>query len=284
MVKLNLQNIRAMVLLALKEDQGHGDATSEYILDSLVWGQGDFLAKSDLVLAGWPLVTAVFQMLSPQVSSKSHFKEGELVSKGSIIGSIFGPANLLLTGERVALNFLQRLCGIATQTRQFVQAVQGTKTSILDTRKTTPGLRLIEKYAVRVGGAYNHRWGLYDGILIKDNHIRAAGSIQEAVQRVRTRIGHLQKIELEVSSLQELKDALKTSVEVILLDNMTPNEVRSCVAEVNGRAILEVSGNIDLGNIADYADCGVEFISVGTLTHSVKAADISLVFRLDKPL
>ena len=209
MVKLNLQNIRMILRWALKEDQGHGDATTECILDSSVKGQADFLAKSELVLAGWPLVTEVFQMLSPQFSSKSHFKEGELVSKGSIIGSIFGPANLLLTGERVALNFLQRLCGIATQTRQFVQAVQGTEILILDTRKTTPGLRLVEKYAVRIGGAHNHRWGLYDGILIKDNHIRAAGSIQEAVQRVRNRIGHLQKIEVEVSNLQELKDALK---------------------------------------------------------------------------
>ena len=151
MVELNFQNIRPMILQALKEDQGSGDITSEYIVDSSVLGQGNFLAKSELVLAGWPLVTEVFQMLSSQISSKSHFKEGEVVLKGSIIGSVFGPANLLLTGERVALNFLQRLCGIATQTRQFVQAVKGTKTSILDTRKTTPGLRLIEKICC-VGG------------------------------------------------------------------------------------------------------------------------------------
>lgn len=284
MVELNFQNIRPMILQALKEDQGSGDITSEYIVDSSVLGQGNFLAKSELVLAGWPLVTEVFQMLSSQISSKSHFKEGEVVLKGSIIGSVFGPANLLLTGERVALNFLQRLCGIATQTRQFVQAVKGTKTSILDTRKTTPGLRLIEKYAVSVGGANNHRWGLYDGILIKDNHVKAAGGIQEAVRRVRTKIGHLQKIELEVSSLQELRDALEESVEVILLDNMTPAEIRNCVSEVAGRAILEVSGNIDLENISAYVNCGVDFISVGKLTHSVKAADISLILKLDELL
>lgn len=196
------------------------------------------------------------------------------------MGKIRGPSRSLLAGERVALNFLQRLSGIATLTRKFVEKVAGTGTEILDTRKTTPGLRILEKDAVRVGGGKNHRFGLYDGILIKDNHIVAAGGIRNAVSRARTHMRHLDKIEVEVKNLGELEQALEAGVEVVLLDNMSVNLVREAVQKTAGRALLEVSGGVNLENVRQYALTGVNFISVGALTHSAKAVDISLELRL----
>jgi nicotinate-nucleotide pyrophosphorylase (carboxylating) len=225
-------------------------------------------------------VAETFRALSSRFSAQAFFEEGERVAIGAVLGTVRGPAVLLLGGERVALNFLQRCSGIATLTRAMVRAVEGTGVSVLDTRKTTPGLRFLEKYAVAMGGGENHRFGLYDGILIKENHIRAAGGIEAAVSRVRSGQGHPHRIEVEVSNLQELEQALKVGVEVILLDNMTPVQVRECVTRTRGRALLEVSGGIDLHNIRDYAGTGVDFISVGALTHSPRAADISLELQL----
>ncbi len=280
MLEPDPQKLTAVISQALAEDGGFGDLTTELTVDPSLLARGDLVARAELVLAGWPAVVETFRVLSDGVSAQPFVGEGDWVKEGAVLGTVQGPASWLLSGERVALNFLQRCCGIATLTRRMVQAVEGTGVTILDTRKTTPGLRFLEKYAVATGGGKNHRFGLYDGILIKENHIRAAGGIEQAVGKARTGKTHLHKIELEVSNMQELEEALKVGVEVILLDNMTAGEVRKCVARVQGRAVLEVSGGIDLQNIGDYASTGVDFISVGALTHSAKAADISFELGL----
>ena len=280
MVQLDPRKLSPVVSQALAEDRGVGDLTSQLTVDPSLEARGDFRAKADMVLAGWPVVAETFRVLSDRFASQSFFEEGERVAMGTVLGTVRGPAALLLGGERVALNFLQRCSGIATLTRAMVRAVEGTGVSVLDTRKTTPGLRFLEKYAVAMGGGKNHRFGLYDGILIKENHIRAAGGIEAAVSKVRSGQGYPHRIEVEVSNLQELEQALMVGVEVILLDNMTPGQVRECVDGTRGRALLEVSGGIDLHNIRDYAGTGVDFISVGALTHSPRAADISLELQL----
>lgn len=279
-LELDSRKLTSVVSEALAEDRGAGDVTSQLTVDPSLQARGDFRAKADLILAGWPVVAETFRILSERFASQAFFAEGDRVARGSLLGMVRGPALPLLGGERVALNFLQRCCGIATLTRAMVGAVEGTGIAVLDTRKTTPGLRFLEKYAVAMGGGKNHRFGLYDGILIKENHIRAAGGIEAAVSRVRSGPGPSQGIELEVSDLQELEQALRVGVEAILLDNMTPGQVRECVARTRGRARLEVSGGIDLHNIRDYAVTGVDFISVGVLTHSARAADISLELQL----
>ena len=283
MLELDSRKLTPIVSEALAEDRGAGDVTSRLTVDPALQARGDFRAKSDLVLAGWPVVAETFRILSDRFACEAFFGEGDRVARGSLLGTVRGPALLLLGGERVALNFLQRCSGIATLTRAMVRAVEGTGTAVLDTRKTTPGLRFLEKYAVAMGGGRNHRFGLYDGILIKENHILAAGGIEAAVSRVRSGSGPAQGIEVEVSNLQELEQALRVGVESILLDNMTPGQVRECVDRARGRALLEVSGGIDLHNIRDYAVTGVDFISVGALTHSARAADISLELRLAGP-
>ena len=285
MPELDSRKLTPIVSQALAEDRGAGDITSRLTVDPSLQARGDFRAKADLVLAGWPVVAETFRILSDGFASQAFVGEGDRVARGSLLGTVRGPALLLLGGERVALNFLQRCSGIATLTRAMVQAVEGTGITVLDTRKTTPGLRFLEKYAVAMGGGKNHRFGLYDGILIKENHIRAAGGIEAAVSRVRSGSAPPQGIEVEVSDLQELEQALRVGVETILLDNMTPGQVRECVARTRtrGRALLEVSGGIGLHNVRDYALTGVDFISVGALTHSARAADISLELRLADP-
>lgn len=283
MLELDSRKLTPVVSEALAEDRGAGDVTSQLTVDPSLQARGDFRAKADLVLAGWPVVAETFRILSDGFASRAFFGEGDRVARGSLLGTVRGPALLLLGGERVALNFLQRCSGIATLTRAMVRAVEGTGIAVLDTRKTTPGLRFLEKYAVAMGGGKNHRFGLYDGILIKENHILAAGGIEAAVSRVRSGSPPPHRIEVEVSNLQELEQALRVGVEAILLDNMTPGQVRECVARTRGRALLEVSGGIDLHNIRDYAVTGVDFISVGALTHSARAADISLELQLSNP-
>ena len=280
---LDSRKLTLIVSEALAEDRGAGDVTSRLTVDPSLSARGDFRAKADLVLAGWPVVAETFRILSDRCASQAFFGEGDRVPRGSLLGTVRGPAVLLLGGERVALNFLQRCSGIATLTRAMVGAVEGTGIAVLDTRKTTPGLRFLEKYAVVMGGGKNHRFGLYDGILIKENHIRAAGGIEAAVSRVRSGLDSPQRIEVEVSNLEELEQVLGVGVEAILLDNMTPEQVRECVSRTRGRALLEVSGGIDLHNIRDYAVAGVDFISVGALTHSARAADISLELQLSDP-
>ena len=281
MPELDVKAVDGIVSIALQEDLGTGDLTTDAVVSPKLKAYGDFVAKEDLVLAGWPVVVRTFFQLSSDIKLKSRFQDGDEVLKGSVVGCVEGPATSLLKGERIALNFLQRLSGVATLTRKFVSAVAGTKAVILDTRKTTPGLRILEKYAVCQGGGRNHRFGLFDGVLIKENHITASGSVKEAVRRARSRIDHLKKIEIEVTSLEELSLALEAGADVILLDNMDPSQTKVAVSLVGRRVPLEVSGGIHLENVRDYALAGVDFISVGALTHSFKAADISLELRVN---
>jgi nicotinate-nucleotide pyrophosphorylase (carboxylating) len=280
MPQIQSESLDHIVSEALNEDCGIGDLTTDSIIASDLLAHGEFLAKEGLVLAGWPVVVRVFQRVCSSISTEAAFAEGDWIHKGAVIGQVRGPAAKILTAERVALNFLQRLSGIATLTRKYVDAVSGTGAVVLDTRKTTPGLRVLEKYAVRTGGARNHRFGLYDGVLIKENHIVAAGGIREAVRRSRKRVDHLKRIEVEVTNLEELNEAVEAGAEVILLDNMTVEQVKEAVERVHCRVQLEVSGGIQLSNIRDYAQTGVHFISVGALTHSPKAVDISLELHL----
>jgi nicotinate-nucleotide pyrophosphorylase (carboxylating) len=280
MLEINTEILEQIITIALNEDCGVGDLTTSSIIASDLTARGEFIAKEDLILAGWLVVVRTFQKISASISAETGFRDGDFVPKSSVLGCICGPAVKLLTGERVALNFLQRLCGIATLTREYVKAVSGTGAVILDTRKTTPGLRLLERYAVRVGGGRNHRFGLYDGVLIKENHITAAGGIKKAVLAARSRIDHLKKIETEVTNLEELAQALDAGADAILLDNMSVNQVKQAVEWADGRALLEASGGIHLENVREYALTGVNFISIGALTHSVRAVDISLELRL----
>ena len=268
---------------ALLEDIGAGDLTTESIVSPNLAATGDFVAKQNLILAGWPLVSRIFRLLSADMDVTSSRSDGELILVGETFGRAKGKAVDLLKAERVILNFLQHLSGIATLTRAFVDAVAGTRATILDTRKTTPGLRLLEKYAVRVAGARNHRFGLSDGVLIKENHITAGGGMMQAVRRARSGIDHIKKLEVEVTNFEELSLALEAGVDVVLLDNLRPQQVREAVQRVAGKVPLEVSGGVNLQNVREYAECGVDFISIGALTHSAKAADISLELRLQIP-
>ncbi|MFQ3581464.1 MAG: carboxylating nicotinate-nucleotide diphosphorylase [Chloracidobacterium sp.] len=274
--------IENLISQFLAEDLGRGDVTTDAILTQDVKARGRFLAKQDLTLAGLEVAEMVFQWFDPEIQIQTFYLDGDTVPAGKEIARIVGPAHMLLAGERVALNLLQRMSGIATLTRAFVQAIEGTEAVIADTRKTAPGLRLLDKYAVHVGGGHNHRFGLDDGILIKDNHIALAGGIEPALRRAKKNASHLLKIEVEVSTLDQAREAVSEGADVILLDNMTVDQVRECVALVReleppGRqTLIEVSGNMALDTVRAYAEAGANLISVGALTHSVKAADISL--------
>ena len=275
---MNSLNLEPLIRLALQEDIGSGDITTEAILqksrqsDSVL--EAKVVAKESFTLAGWPVFLQVFELLGP-VEGESQIVEGDLVRPG-VLGSIRARPSMLLQGERLALNFLQRMCGVATLTRKCVDLVAPTKVRILDTRKTTPLWRTLEKYAVRMGGGNNHRLGLYDGILIKENHIALAGGITQALEACRERRNHLQKVEIEVTSLEELEEALEAGADAVLLDNMEPGTVAEAVGLAQGRCQLEVSGGVHEGNLLQYAQAGVDFISLGALTHSHRAVDISL--------
>ncbi len=260
---------------ALEEDIQDGDATTNSILPADATLVGRIIAKQDGVIAGLEMAKAVFHALNDQVDFKSLTADGAKVSNRTTIAEVKGSARALLTGERVALNFLGRMSGIATMTRQFVEAVAGTKARILDTRKTAPGLRSVDKLAVRLGGGENHRTGLFDMILIKDNHIDFAGSITTAVERARSARTGLE-IEVEARTLDHVQEAVDLGVERILLDNMSVETMKNAVAMVAGRAKLEASGNVTLDNVAQVAATGVDYISVGALTHSPKVFDLSL--------
>ncbi len=270
------EQIQAIVQRALAEDIGSGDVTSQWILPPEMRVRGCFLAKAQGVLAGLDVACQVFRQVDERIIFQARLKDGDLISKGDIVATVEGSAVGILTAERTALNFLQRMSGIATLTRRYVEAVAGTRAVILDTRKTAPGLRLLDKWAVRLGGGQNHRLGLYDMVLIKDNHIAAAGSITRAVERVRRRNRLGLAVEVEVKSLAELEEALALNVDRIMLDNMDLDEMRQAVEMTAGRVPLEASGNVTLENVAAIAATGVDYISVGALTHSVKALDISL--------
>jgi nicotinate-nucleotide pyrophosphorylase (carboxylating) len=262
----------------LNEDIGRGDITTQSIVMRNQSAKGRFIAKEPMVVAGLEAAEAVFSTLDSQQQIEAFISDGDEVEAGKVIARTSGFADVLLAGERLALNLMQRLSGIATLTRQFVRAVEGTQAQIVDTRKTTPGLRMLEKYAVLTGGARNHRFGLDDGVLIKDNHIALAGGVATAVERARKAVGHLHKVEVEVSKERELRDAIEAGADILLLDNQTPEETRRLVEIARALApgvVLESSGGITLENARAYAEAGVDLISVGALTHSARATDIS---------
>ncbi|MBW3594534.1 MAG: carboxylating nicotinate-nucleotide diphosphorylase [Actinobacteria bacterium] len=268
-------HVEALVERFLEEDIGRGDRTTEAVVPDDVRGRARIEAREAAVIAGVDVARLCFSLLG-EVSWEPFVADGSRVEPGATIVRIEGPLRTILTGERTALNLLQRLSGIATMTRSYVDAVAGTPVDIVDTRKTTPGLRALEKYAVRVGGGSNHRAGLDDGILIKDNHIAAAGSVTEAVTRALADRPHGLKVEVEVQDLDQLDEALAAGAEAILLDNMSPDLVSAAVTRAGGKALLEASGGITLETVAEYAKTGVDLISVGALTHSVRAIDLSL--------
>ena len=263
---------------ALDEDIGYGDITTESCVPESSRICGVFLAKEEGVICGLEIMRRVFALIDAEIKLTFRASEGQKVSKGDIIADMEGPARSVLTGERTALNFLQRMSGIATRTSQAVAAVSGTKARITDTRKTTPGLRILEKYAVRVGGGSNHRIGLSDGVLIKDNHIVAAGGIIPAVESVRRRIPHTLKIEVETSNLAEIDQALAARADIIMFDNMTDAQMKQAVEHIGGRALTEASGNMGDRDLRAVAETGVDLISIGALTHTVRSMDISLKF------
>jgi nicotinate-nucleotide pyrophosphorylase (carboxylating) len=268
----------AAIEAALREDMPSGDLTSESVIPAGSRSEAFFLAKEDGVLAGLPVASRVFEKLDPSVIFIERFREGSAFHQSDKLARVKGPTIALLKGERTALNFLQRLCGIATATRRYVEAVAGTKARILDTRKTTPGLRLLEKYAVRTAGGTNHRSSLSEMVLIKDNHLRRVGSVSEAVRRARAAVRPGIRVEVEAANLLQVREALAAGADMIMLDNMTVEMMRQAVALAAGRVPLEASGNMTLDRVRAVAETGVDFISVGALTHSAKAIDISLDF------
>jgi len=279
-----MQWLDDLILQALKEDAPHGDITTEAIVPEDMKGRAIMITKEDGVICGLPIAAKVFTLLDSETLLEAKVDEGEWVSAGKIIAEIKGKLRVLLMGERTALNFVQRLSGIATLTKRFVEKVAPYGVRIADTRKTTPLLRALEKYAVRCGGGVNHRSSLSDGILIKDNHIRAAGSLAEAVKRVKARVHHLLRIEVEAHSLDQVREALECEVDAILLDNFSVDEIRQAVQIVRDwsqrtgrlKPLIEVSGGVTLDNVEAIAQTGVDLISVGALTHSAPALDISM--------
>jgi nicotinate-nucleotide pyrophosphorylase (carboxylating) len=266
----------------LSEDIGRGDITTQATVIRNSQAKGRFLAKESMVVAGLEAVEAVFSTLDSQQQLEAFVSDGDEVEAGKVIARTSGFADVLLAGERLALNLMQRLSGIATLTKKYVSAIEGTNAQIVDTRKTTPGLRMLEKYAVIAGGGRNHRYGLDDGVLIKDNHISLAGGVREAIFRARKAVGHLHKIEIEVSTEADLKDAIETGADILLLDNLSPEETARFVElarKASSGITLESSGGITLENVRAYAEAGVDLISIGALTHSARAMDISFKIK-----
>jgi nicotinate-nucleotide pyrophosphorylase (carboxylating) len=268
--------IKKIIQAALSEDIGTGDITTQATVSPVRKGSARAIAKEDFVVAGLDIFEAAFHLLDPKIKVKKFIDDGCRVKKGTVIAEVSGRLAAILQAERVALNYFQRMSGIATLTAKYVEAVRGTRAKILDTRKTVPGLRLLDKMAVRLGGGTNHRTGLYDGVLIKDNHIEAAGGITDAVNAQRKKLPCALKIEVETKNMREVKEALACGVDIIMLDNMTNDAMKKAVDFVAGRALLEASGNVSLERVYEIAATGVDYISVGELTHSVRAADISL--------
>lgn len=276
---LDLREVDRVINQALEEDIGRGDLTSNLVVDNNAQAKFSFVAKEKMVMAGGVIIQRIFEKTGNKIQSKILFNEGDKVKSGSVLIEGQGNAKMVLICERVALNILQHLCGIATYTRKFVDEVKGTEAKILDTRKTLPGLRELEKYAVRVGGGHNHRIRLEDGVLIKDNHIMLAGSIKEALKRAKSGTPALTRIEVECDTFEQVKDAVKYGADVIMLDNMTPRQVldsTSYIKEKNPKILAEASGNVNLDTVQNIAKTGVDFVSVGALTHSAPSIDIGL--------
>lgn len=267
------------LLSALREDIGTGDITTNCCVSPELASHGEFRAKEPGVICGIPVLVRVFELLDGSVKVTPIKSDGDFVNCGEVVAEIDGPSRSILTGERVALNILQHLSGVATRTYESAKCVSGTKTRIADTRKTTPGMRTLEKYAVKCGGGSNHRFGLSDGVLIKDNHIKAAGGITAAVKAARQSIPHTLKIEVETETFQQIDEALRAGADIIMLDNMTLEQMREAVQHIGGRAVTEASGNMGEKDLRQVAETGVDIISIGALTHSVKALDISLKFK-----
>jgi nicotinate-nucleotide pyrophosphorylase (carboxylating) len=270
----------ALITLALREDLGPaGDVTSRAVLGAAAGCTARIVAREPIVLSGLEVARAAFSRVDPQVRFSSHLPEGTRVTAGLALAEVVGPAASVLAAERTALNFLQRLCGVATFTARYVEKLEGTRCRLLDTRKTTPGFRALEKAAVRAGGGHNHRMGLYDGILIKDNHIAAAGGLRQAVEAARKNASALLGIEVEVDTLEQLREALGLGVEIVLCDNMSPAKLAEAVKlrnELRPATRLEASGGVTLDNLAEIAKSGVDFVSSGALTHSARAVDIGV--------
>lgn len=265
-----------MVRQALKEDIGFQDLTTEAIIPEEHCSAAAITAKAEGIVAGLELAHCAFTLLDETVSFQANVREGEKVTSGQVVATIKGRTRALLSGERVALNFLQRLSGIATGTKKAVEAVEAFPCRLVDTRKTTPGLRGLEKYAVRIGGGYNHRFGLFDAILIKDNHIAAAGGIAEAVNAVRVQVGHMVKVEVETETLAQVEEALRTPIDIIMLDNMATEQLKQAVQRIDHQVLTEASGGITFDSLVQVAATGVDLISLGWLTHSAQALDLSL--------
>ena len=272
--------VSQLIKSALEEDCGNGDVTTVATIPEDACAHGRYIAKEDGVLCGMPVVRAVFDELDPDIKLDVHFEEGQSFKRGDVLAEVCGNARSVLTGERVGLNLLQHMSAVATATSRAVKEVAGYKAKITDTRKTTPGLRYLEKLAVRVGGGTNHRFNLTDGVLIKDNHIVAAGGITAAIKAARASVPHTLKIEVEVENFEELDEALTAGADIIMLDNMSCPDMKKAVDIVSGRAVLEASGNMGDRDLKEVAATGVDIISIGALTHSVKALDISLKFKL----
>ncbi|MBT0662692.1 carboxylating nicotinate-nucleotide diphosphorylase [Geobacter pelophilus] len=264
---------------ALHEDIHTGDITTLAVVPNKRHAKARLVAKEALVLAGILVAERVFKILDQNVLFAQKNSDGDKIPQGAVIAEMEGDASILLQGERVALNLLQRMCGTATLTSRYVEAVSGTKARIVDTRKTTPGLRVLEKYAVRVGGGINHRTGLYDGVLIKENHIAAAGGITQAINSARAYIPHTLKIEIETETISQVEEALTAGADIIMLDNMDLDTMRRAVSIVDGKVLLEASGGVSLETVRAIADTGVDIISVGALTHSARAMDISMLLE-----
>lgn len=265
-----------LILEALREDISSEDVTTNSVMKEAIKGEVELICKQDGVIAGLDVFKRVFELLDDNVNTEFYCKDGDEANNGQLLGKVTGDIRVLLSGERVALNYLQRMSGIATYTNQVAKLLNGSKTKLLDTRKTTPNMRIFEKYAVRVGGGYNHRYNLSDGILLKDNHIGAAGSVTKAVQMAKEYAPFVRKIEVEVENMDMVKEAVAAGADIIMLDNMTPQDMKEAVKYINGRAETECSGNVTKENIENLVSIGVDYISSGALTHSAPILDISL--------
>lgn len=265
-----------MILSALKEDISSEDVSTNSVMREAADGEVDLICKEDGIVAGLPVFERVFKLLDEKVTAELFCKDGDAVKKGQLMGKVRGDIRVLLSGERVALNFLQRMSGIATYTNTIARLFEGTNTRLLDTRKTTPNMRVFEKYAVRVGGGYNHRYNLSDGVMLKDNHIGAAGGVRKAVELAREYAPFVRKIEIEAENLDMVREAVEAGADIIMLDNMSTEEMREAIRIIDGRAKTECSGNVTKENVSRLVDLGVDYVSSGALTHSAPILDISL--------
>lgn len=272
-MKLNADNL---IMQALREDISSEDVTTNAVMHEAVMGEVDLICKMDGIISGLEVFRRTFELLDESTVFETSYKDGDRVKKGDLIGKVRGDIRVLLSGERTALNYLQRMSGIATYTREIADLLAGSKTKLLDTRKTTPNNRIFEKYAVKTGGGYNHRYNLSDGILLKDNHIGAAGGVKEAITMAKEYAPFVRKIEIEVENLDMVREAVEAGADIIMLDNMTPDMMKEAIKIIDGRAETECSGNVTLENVARLVDIGVDYISSGALTHSAPIMDISM--------